>query len=250
MTALRLAAISLALALPLTAAAPRVARLAQLRQGLAGDDARHQQARQGPERGVAAYVPPGARAQGEDGVFDAVALLAIPLVRTPAFPSDAPSAFFSTHALSDRQFLPRLRRFLNEGRRALVTSRLAARLGVLPVRYADRLYVVSTAGGPASLLQMRQTSVDSARNFILYPLGLRIHAPPRVALAVFGHQALIVENFNDYAAGIKMTFRKPVWPDVAGIETGDGEAEIRVDYNLAQVQVAPRTARLLRVVPR
>jgi hypothetical protein len=203
-----------------------------------------------PQRGIAAYMPAGARGRGDDGVLETVALMAIPLVRTSSFPNDAPAAFFSSHALADRQLVPRLRRFLAGGSRALITGRLAARLNGLPDRYADRVFVLSAPRGNAGLLSLPQTSLDRVRNFILFPMGLRIQAPPRVALAVYGQNELRVTNLNKYAAGLKLTFRRPIWPEISALRTADGATSVPVDFNLAQVQVAPGMTRSLRLVVR
>jgi hypothetical protein len=163
---------------------------------------------------------------------------------------DAPAAFFSTQSLADRQLIPRLGRYLAGGRRALVTSRAAARLGALRRRYADRIFVLDTSGGSGRLHRLPQTTIERARNFVLYPLGLRIQAPPRVALALYGREAMLVRNHNDFAAGVKLTFHRPLWPPLRELQTADGAAAVRVDYNLAQMQVAPKTTRLLRLIPR
>jgi len=199
-------------------------------------------------RGIAAYVPTGARGQGDDGILEGVAQMAIPLVRTATFPAGAPAAFFSAHALGDRHLLARLGRFLNGGGRALVTSRLAARLGDLPHRYADRVFVIATNGGTAGLMKLPQGTLDSVRNFILFPMGLNIQAPPRVALVVYGERELRVTNRNPYAAGMRLAFRRPIWPEITAIRTADDETSVPVDYNLAQLQIAPGTTRSLRIV--
>ena len=52
----------------------------------------------------------------------------------------SPAAFFSLHALTDRQLLPRLRRYFAGGHRAVITSRLAPKLGSIPRQYADRIF--------------------------------------------------------------------------------------------------------------
>src|SRR5260221_6103527 len=52
----------------------------------------------------------------------------------------------------------------------------------LPICYADRIFVLNTERGPDSILKLPQTTVDHLRNFILYPLGLRLMTPPRVAV--------------------------------------------------------------------
>jgi hypothetical protein len=69
-----------------------------------------------------------------------------------------------------------------------------------------------------------------------------------VALALYGQQAILVQNFNRFAAGVRMSFRRPIWPEVREMRAADGESAIRVDSNLAQMQVAPRHRRLLRIV--
>jgi hypothetical protein len=201
-------------------------------------------------RGIPAYVPVGARANGDDGVLDVVPLMAIPLVRTETFPGNAPAGFFSAHGLTDRQFVPRLRRFLDGGGRALITSQLASRLGSLPGRYADRVFILTTTNGTAGLMKLPQTTLDRVRNFILFPMGLYIQAPPRVVLTLYGQHELRVKNFNAFAAGLKVSFRRPIWPEITAIRTDDGEASIPVDFNLAQLQIAPRATRALQIVAR
>jgi hypothetical protein len=99
-------------------------------------------------------------------------------------------------------------------------------------------------------LDLPQASLDRVRNFILYPMGLHIQAPPRVALAVYGQRQLRVTNLNRYAAGLKVSFQRPIWPDIAALRTADGETSVPVDYNLAQVQVGPKATRLLQLVTR
>jgi hypothetical protein len=208
-----------------------------------------EEARQWPERGVAAYLPPGARSQGDENIFDMLSQLAVPLVMTDRFPREAPAAFFSMHSLADRQLVPRMRSFLAAGNRAVITSRLAARLGGLPSRYAGRIFVLSTRRETAGLLKLPQTTIDHLRNFVLHPIGLRIQAPPRVTIALYGQEAIVIENLNPFAAGVNVTFLRSSWPELAEIRTANGDIAIRVDYNQARIQLAPQSTRLLRIVP-
>src|SRR5262249_23758348 len=138
---------------------------------------------------VPAYAPAGS--QAEAGIVDAAQLLGIPLVQTPRFPSTSPVAFFSTAALADRQLVPRLRAFVTAGGRALVTSRLASRLGRLPSERAEHIFILPSTQGAASVLGLPQAQVDGLRNFVLHPLGLRMEAPPRVALRLIGSDGLV-----------------------------------------------------------
>jgi hypothetical protein len=64
----------------------------------------------------------------EARVFDFVGMLGVPLVPCHEFPTGAPAAFFSVHALKDPGFAAQLRRFIGAGKPVLVTDGLAARL--------------------------------------------------------------------------------------------------------------------------
>jgi hypothetical protein len=202
-------------------------------------------ARQETLRGVPAYQPAGAKqtAAGENPA--ALAVIGIPLVTAATFPHEAPAAVFALPALGDRQFVPQLRRYLAGGGRALITGGLAQRLGRLPSQYADRVYVLRLMNDGKPLAALPQNTVDSARNFLLAPLGLRIQAPPRVLFHFVGRDRLLVENWNPWAAGVRINFRGDRWPGVSALQFGAENVPVHV--NLATFQVPPRSSQMLRV---
>ncbi len=55
--------------------------------------------------GIAAYKPANSHPETEARVFDFVGMLGLPLVPCHEFPTNAPAAFFSIHALKDAQFV-------------------------------------------------------------------------------------------------------------------------------------------------
>jgi hypothetical protein len=195
---------------------------------------------------VPAYAPAGS--QAEAGIVDAARLLGIPLVQTSRFPSTSPVAFFYAAALSDRQFVPRLRAFVTAGGRALVTSRLASRLGRLPSERAERIFILPSSQGTASVLSLPQAQVDSLRNFVLHPLGLRMEAPPRVALRLIGDQSLVLENRNPFVAGVKLTFLATRWPTIYALGTDD--TEVPLAGTTIALQTPPKTTQQFRIVSR
>jgi hypothetical protein len=205
-------------------------------------------ARQETLRGVPAYQPAGVKpaASGENPT--ALAVLGIPLVPTARFPREARAAVFALPSLADRQFVPQLRRYLAAGGRALITGGLAQRLGRVPSQYADRVYVLRVTNGGKPLAALPQDVVDSARNFLISPLGLRIQAPPRVLFHFVGRDQILVENWNPWAAGVKINFRGDRWPGVSSLEFGAETVPVHV--NLATFQVPPRSSQLLRVASR
>ena len=196
--------------------------------------------------GVPAYAPVASRA--EAGIIDATRLIGIPVVRTGQFPSASPVAFFCASALADRQFPQRLRSFVAAGGRALITSRLAGRLGRLPSEFAGRIFVLPSDGGPTGVLALPQAQVERFRNFALFPLGLRMEAPPRVSLALMGRRALVVENHNPYAAGIKLTFLADQWPTIQCLAS-EG-TEIPLHGRSVALQAPPKAAEQFQIVSR
>jgi hypothetical protein len=181
-------------------------------------------------------------------MVDAARLLGIPLVQASRFPSASPVAFFYAAALADRQFVPRLRAFVSAGGRALVTSRLASRLGSLPSERAERIFILPSSQGAASVLALPQAQVDSLRNFVLHPLGLRMEAPPHVALRLVGGDELVLENRNPFVAGVKLTFLASRFPTIYALETDS--SEVPLAGTTIALQTPPKTTQQFRIVSR
>jgi hypothetical protein len=196
--------------------------------------------------GVPAYVPAASTTEAE--VIEATRWLGIPVVRTARFPTASPVAFFCACALGDRQFPARLRSFVSGGGRALLTSRLASHLGRLPSERADHIFVLPSGQGPAGVLALPQAQVDQLRNFALHPLGLRMEAPPRVALTLLGQESLVVENRNPYAAGVKLTFLTEKWPAIQYLSS-EG-SEIPLTGSTVALQAPPKGKQRFQIVSR
>jgi hypothetical protein len=82
--------------------------------------------------GIPAYKPSSSDPGREPYIFDQIGMLAIPLLPTARFPAGARAALFTTSALEDAEFVPRLAAFLKAGGTALVSERLAHRLNADP----------------------------------------------------------------------------------------------------------------------
>lgn len=86
----------------------------------------------GQWEGIAAYKPISSSPGSEPYIFDQVGMLGIPLVPTATFPAKAPAAMFAEYAMHDPQFVPELKRFLENGGTAFLTEGLAHRLNLDP----------------------------------------------------------------------------------------------------------------------
>ncbi|MCL6650502.1 MAG: hypothetical protein K6U89_19565 [Chloroflexi bacterium] len=195
---------------------------------------------------IPAYQPVDTPRNGTVESASTLQMLGIPLGPTTRFPRGARAAVFTLPALSDPQFVPRLRQYLASGGRALITQRLAARLGQLPSLYADRVYILRLPAPDGAVDSLPQSTVDEARNFLLSPLGLNIQAPPRVRFRLLGNHQIQVENCNPWAAGVKISFRPGRWPRARVLESEGAMVPLQV--NLAAFQIPPHTRRVFRLV--
>ena len=154
--------------------------------------------------GVAAYKPAGSHGGKEARVFDFVGMLGIPLVPCHEFPSDAPAALFSVHALKDADFPPRLAGFIASGKPVLLTDGLREKLDGKVELSAAKVHVLAVRGEPKRLLEMSQKELDGLRAPLLRPLGHSLRAPNRVAFYPFADGSWVIENFNDAPVTVEL----------------------------------------------
>lgn len=158
--------------------------------------------------GIAAYKPPSSPPGREKVVFDFVGMLGFPLIPCHEFPSDAPAAFFSTHAIKDPNIEVRLAAFIETGRPVLVTDGLKAALEGKVDLSARNVRVLPVRGEPKSLLNLDAEELDSLRSAMLKPFGVRFSAPNHVALYLFRDGSWVVENFNPTAVDVSVNGEK------------------------------------------
>ena len=154
--------------------------------------------------GIAAYKPPGSHPENEKRVFDFVGMLGLPLVPCHEFPTRAPAAFFSVHALKDPEFATKVAKFIRAGKPVLVTDGLAEQLTNKVKLDAPNVHVVRVKGEPKGLLQLSQEELDKVRSPMLHPFKTTFSAPNQVALYLFRDGSWVVENFNDETVSVKL----------------------------------------------
>lgn len=211
----------------------------------------------GDWRGIPAYKPPSSDGGSESYIFDQIGMLAIPLLPTARFPESARAALFTTHALEDLDFVPRLASFLNAGKTAFVSGDLARRLNAdprLPVKTSTELtkgeYVKTADAGSGRLVifsdelpqlagvddhnrvaQLTPTlreALDSLRKAVEGFTVTSEDAPPRVAVFPLGSR-VAVANFTENVvacrlAGLdsKATQRRKLWGTPGTALSSDG----------------------------
>ena len=160
--------------------------------------------------GLAAYKPANSHPGNEARVFDFVGMLGLPLVPCHEFPSEAPAAFFSIHALKDPDLAGRLERFIRAGKPVLLTDGLATQLTNQVDLARENVQVLSVRGDPKSLLDLPPGDLDRLREPLLKPCKLTFHAPNRVGLYPFADGSWVIENFNDQPAEVELNGRRLV----------------------------------------
>jgi hypothetical protein len=164
--------------------------------------------------GIAAYKPinSGPTVTNETEVFSWVGMLGLPLDPCYEFPTNAPAAFFSTHALTDINFTRNFAAFVRAGKPVLITDNLAQQLRAqfaydLPALKATNVTTLTlgTNGvNAASLLNLEQAELDALRAPLLQALKLCLKAPAGVAIYPFTDSSYVIENFNDAVANVTL----------------------------------------------
>jgi len=152
--------------------------------------------------GVAAYKPANSHPGKESKVFDFVGMLGVPLVPCHQFPTNAPAAFFSVHALKDPAFVSNLKAFIKQGKPVLLTDGLVQTLTNKIELNATNVRILTVKQDPKSLLQLDQKLLDQTRDFLLRPLKLNFTAPNKVAFYLFSDRSWVIENFNQEDAAV------------------------------------------------
>ena len=158
--------------------------------------------------GIAAYKPANSHPEKEARVFDFVGMLGLPLAPCHEFPTKAPAAFFSVHALKDPEFAARLASFIKSGKPVLLTDGLVQQLTNRINLTSLNVHVLSLNGDPKSLLQLPQSELDALRTPLLRPLKTTFRASNQVALYLFKDGSWVVENFNDRPAEVELNGQK------------------------------------------
>ncbi len=150
--------------------------------------------------GLAAYKPPNSHPEHEKCIFDFIGMTGLPLVPCHEFPTNAPAAFLSVHALKDPDLVARLGAFIRAGKPVLLTDGLAQSLTNRMKLDAANVHLLVVNHNPKSLLRLGQNELDDWRAPLLRPFKVSFRAPNSVALYLFQDGSWVVENFNDEAA--------------------------------------------------
>ena len=194
-----------------------------------------------PIKGILATKPPNSDADGEQYVFDFVGMLGLPLVPSAEIRPDAKAAFFSVHALKDRDLPAKLRKMLDAKKPVLITDGLAKKLKNVNLK-DENLTILKVSGNPHRLLKLTRKELNPIRDKLLAPFGIRFDAPNKVGLYLIGDDCLIVENFNDEPVNAVLEFSKPVKARKTLVLPVDGSVKFScTDKKLNFAKMTPRT---------
>jgi len=194
-----------------------------------------------PIKGVHAPKPPNSDADEEMYVFDFVGMLGLPLVPAAEINPDAKAAFFAVHALRDSAFSDKLNKMLSAKKPVLITDGLAKKLKGVNLE-DENLTILKIDGNPHNLLKLTRDELNSVRNKLLAPFGIRFDAPNKVALYLIGDNYLFVENFNDEPVDVSLEFSKPVKAQKKLVLPVDGSVKLSCTAKkLDLIKITPRT---------
>jgi len=157
--------------------------------------------------GIAAYKPPNSHPENEKRVFDFIGMLGLPLAPCHEFPTNAPAAFFSVHALKDSEFAAKLSGFIKAGKPVLLTDGLAQQLTNKLKLDGPNVRVLAVKRDPKILLQLSPKELDELRAPLLRRFAASFTGPNRVGLYLFRDGSWVVENFNDEAVTVELNHK-------------------------------------------
>lgn len=152
--------------------------------------------------GIAAYKPANSHPETEARVFDFVGMIGLPLNPCHTFPSKAPAAFFSLHALKDPDFISHLKTYVASRNPVLLTDGLAKRIEAQIPLDAPNVHILNVSGDPKSLLALSTDDLATLREPFLKPFKTAFKAPNGVSLYLFKDHSWVIENFNDVSASV------------------------------------------------
>lgn len=153
--------------------------------------------------GIAAYKPIASAAEKEIYVGNFLGMLGLPVVPCHTFPTSAPAAFFSVHALKDPRLVPQLAAFIAAGKPVLISDGLRDRLAGQVRLDAPNVLVLPVRGNPKALLTLPDAELNALRAPLLRPFRTTLNAPNRVGLFLFSDGSWVIENFNDDAVTVE-----------------------------------------------
>jgi len=195
-------------------------------------------------KGILAPKPPNSEPHNEKYIFDFVGMLGLPLIPSPEI-GNAESYFFSIHSLKDKDFVPKLRQIISDGKPVLITDNLWNHLK--DDFDPDKFMMLHIKDNPRSLLNMDRASLAKIRERMLKPYGITFDAPNKVSLYLIGDDYVIVENFND--ASIDASLHIPGMKNANGQITlpVDGKAELKMVEGEIAVSMSPRSLAAIKI---
>jgi hypothetical protein len=154
--------------------------------------------------GMAMYKPPNSPGDDERRVFEHVGMLGIPFVPCHRFPTDAPAAFFSRHALLDPQLVDQLNDYLRTGRPVLITDGLARELEGRLDLDRKNVHVLPVQGDVTRVWKLPTQEVHALQSAMGAPFDVRYHGPARTAFYLFDDGSWVVESFHDAPVSVSM----------------------------------------------
>jgi len=147
--------------------------------------------------GIAAYKPANSHPKKESRIFDFLGMIGLPLIPTHEFPTHASAGFFSIHALTDPDLVPKLTSFIKAGKPTLLSDGLAEALTNRIKLEAANVHILRVRQDPKSLLETSQEQLDQLRQPLLQPFKTSFQAPARVSLYLFKDKSWVVESFRE-----------------------------------------------------
>jgi hypothetical protein len=178
-------------------------------------------------------------------IYNFLGMLGLPLVPREKINMDAGAAFFPIQALKDPDFHKKLEELLAKDIPILVTDGMAEHLE--NIDQYNNLHVLNVNVDPRNILRMDPQELNSIRNQMLKPFGLKFDAPSMVSLYLMGDDILVIENFRDEAVTVELETEFEMTPEIQLILPGNEKVEKEFNaHRLRFGEIPPRSLVAIR----
>ncbi|MEW6238923.1 MAG: hypothetical protein AB1656_26360 [Candidatus Omnitrophota bacterium] len=160
--------------------------------------------------GILAPQIPNSDPGGEPHIYSRLSLLGWPLAPLSRIDVSYPAVLFAAPSWQSDIFPAQFDEFLEEKKPIALTGNLRHMLQVKGIHFPESIAILEIPQETQRLLELNSALLQSWRDRLLYPLGLRVSGPAGVSLYLFDNGLLAVENFLNQSVEFLVECRQPL----------------------------------------
>ena len=155
--------------------------------------------------GVSVPKQPNVDAETEKYIAGMYAMIGVPTVADVELDKTAQAVILGAQAIKYPNVRVYAKEMLDKNKTVAFTEGF---LDYTNFNAPENAVIFKTDGDIWNLTRIPQDDLNSMRNILLEPFGVKFYAPSRVSLNLFDDDTEIIQNFNDYSVDISLSLYK------------------------------------------